>query len=221
MAIHQFVSTYENGQYNNYFKDFAEGTTFYVGNRSTQIMSDVWGTLFYAMYWDEDSQSVQYAHLDTYEWNRSNDGYGQATATVDATEEVWKKVEAYYTEQFFQEYESKALNEARRIIKDSIVKVVSGRYSKGATGKVAVILERAYGMGYRSTIEHKLGIATSEVMVDKIVNGKVYRNYRDIVWAWARNCDLAVVPDIDREAVRNHAVLSSASKIAGLRQGRS
>lgn len=221
MTIHQFVSTYENGQFNKSFKDFAEGTTIYVGSRSTQIMSDVWGTEYYALYWDEESNSVKHAHLDTYEWNRSNDGYGLATATVDATDKVWKKVEDFYINQFFVEYENKALREAQRIIKDSVVRVTSGRKGKGTVGKVAVILERAYGMGYRSSIENKLGIATSEVMVDKIVNGKVYRNYRDIIWAWARNCALEVVPDIDRETVRNHAVLSGASEVASLRQGRS
>lgn len=221
MAIHQFVSKYENGKFNNSFKDFAEGTTLYVGSSSVQIMSDVWGTELYALYWDEESKSVKHAHLDTYEWSRSNDGYGLADATVDATEQVWKKVEQFYIDRYFQEYESKALSQAKQIAKESIVKVVSGRQNKGIQGKVAVILERAYGMGYRSTIERKLGIATSEVMVDKRVGNKVYKNYRDIVWAWARNCELAVVPGIDRETVRNHAVLSGASKVASLRQGRS
>ena len=99
--------------------------------------------------------------------------------------------------------------------------MVSGRQNQGIQGKVAVIIERAYGMGYRSSLENKLGIATSEVTVDKRVGNKVYKNYRDIVWAWARNCELAVVPGIDRETVRNRAVLSGASKIAELRQGRS
>jgi hypothetical protein len=222
MAIHQFHSTVDqNYKRVESFKDFAEGTTLYVGNRDTRIMSDVWGTEYYALYWDAESKSVKHAHLDTYEWTRSNDGYSQANATVDATEEVWKQVENFYIDQYLEQYRGEALREAGRIVKDSIVKVVSGRYSKGSVGKVVVVLERAYGMGYRSTIEHKLGIATSEVMVDKIVNGKVYRNYRDIVWAWARNCALEVVPDIDRETVRNRAVLSGASKVAGLRQGRS
>ena len=76
-------------------------------------------------------------------------------------------------------------------------------------------------MGYRSSLECKLGIATSEVMVDKRVGNKVYKNYRDIVWAWARNCELTAVPSIDEAAIRNHAVLSAASKIAGLRPVRS
>ena len=78
MSIHQFCSVYENGKFNNFFKDFGEGVTLYVGSRSTQIMSDVWGTEYYAMYWDEDSKSVKYAHLDTYEWSRDKDGYGEA-----------------------------------------------------------------------------------------------------------------------------------------------
>lgn len=218
MAIHQFCSKYENGQYHNWFKDFAEGATFYVGHRSTQIMSDVWGTEYYAEYWDEDSQSIKCAHLDTYEWSRSDKEYGLASATVDATEEVWRKVEQYYVDRFFRQYENEALKLAQRIIKDSIVKVVSGRQNKGAQGKVAVMIERPYGMGYRSSLEYKLGIATSEVTVDKRVGNKVYKNYRDIVWAWARNCELAVTPDIDRETLHNHAVLSAASKIAELRR---
>lgn len=218
MAIHQFCTIYENGAFSEFFKDFAEGTTLYVGSRSTQIMSDVWGTELYALYWDEDSKSVKHAHLDTYEWSRRDDGYGKASATVDATEEVWKKVELYYTDEFFREYESKALAEAKQIQKDSLVKVVAGRYSKGAEGKVVVILTKPYGMGYRANLERKFGIATSDEMIDKVVNGKVYKNYKDVVWAWARNCELTAVPSIDIESVRNHAVLSAASKVAGLRK---
>lgn len=221
MAIHQFCSTYDNGVRSEFFKDFAEGATIYVGYQDTRIMSDVWGTEYYALYWDEDSKSVKHVHLDTFEWGRAKDGYGQASATVDAAEEVWRKVEQYYTDQFFRQYENEALKLTQRIVKDSIVKVVSGRQNKGTQGKVAVMIERPYGMGYRSSLEYKLGIATSEVTVDKQVGNKVYKNYRDIVWAWARNCQLVVTPAIDQEAVRNHAVLSAASKVAGLRQTRS
>ena len=222
MAIHQFCSTVDqNYKRVESFKDFAEGTTLYVGTRDTRIMSDVWGTEYYALYWDAESKSVKHAHLDTYEWNRSNDGYSEATATVDATDKVWKEVENYYIDQYIEQYRGEALREANRIVKDSIVNVVSGRQNKGTQGKVVVILERPYGMGYRCSLEHKLGIATSEVMVDKQVGNKVYKNYRDIVWAWARNCQLEIVPQIDEETVRNRAVLSAASKIAGLRPVRS
>ena len=176
MAIHQFHSTVDqNYKRVEYFKDFAEGTTLYVGSRSTRIMSDVWGTEYYALYWDAESKSVKHAHLDTYEWNRSNDGYSEATATVDATDKVWKEVENYYIDQYIEQYRGEALREANRIVKDSIVNVVSGRQNKGTQGKVVVILERPYGMGYRCSLEHKLGIATSEVMVDKQVGNKIGR----------------------------------------------
>jgi hypothetical protein len=71
-------------------------------------------------------------------------------------------------------------------------------------------------MGYRSTVEDKLGIATSEVKV-KVPgrNGQVYDSYRDIVWVWARNCELVEVPAIDLESVRKVAEDEARYEVKG------
>ena len=71
-------------------------------------------------------------------------------------------------------------------------------------------------MGYRSNIENKLGIATSNVMIDKVVGNKVYKNHRDVVWAWARNCDLAQVPSFDTKPLRRLAKAEADRKVKSL-----
>lgn len=212
MAITQFTSesTYAvSGKYEyvDIIKEFAHGCVIKVGSKSAQIMSDVWDTEYYAEYWDEKSQSVKFAYLylacESRGWERNSH------AEVDATPEVWAKVEEFYFKRQFEILKSQAEADARRIVKDSQVKVTSGRFNKGAEGKVVVVMEKYYGMGYRGSLENKLGIATSDVMVDKVVNGRVYKNHKDMVWAWARNCELTVVPEIDikqvTETARNRA----------------
>ena len=66
MSIHQFCSTVDqNYKRVESFKDFAEGTTLYVGNRETRIMSDVWGTEYYALYWDAESKDRKSTRLNS------------------------------------------------------------------------------------------------------------------------------------------------------------
>jgi hypothetical protein len=177
---------------------FAVGATLKVAYKTYQVMSDIWEQGLYAEYWDDASQSVK-----TADWINTG-------STVDATAEVVAKAEAWvYARTYDRALEKRqavALEEAREIVKESRVKVVSGRSSKGTEGKVVVILQRPYGMGYRSTVEPKLGIATSEVKVKvPAANGRVYENYRDVVWVWARNCELVEVPEIDLESVKEVA----------------
>lgn len=207
MAISQFFYQFTNtdGKYENVplIKEFAHGVTIKVASRSAQIMSDVWDSEVYAEYWDENSQSVKHAYL--YYAYESGEWESKSHAEVDATPEVWAKVEEYYFNRVFEQLKSHALSDARKIRKDSLVKVTSGRYNKGAEGKVIVVMEKCYGMGYRASLEHKLGIATSDVMIDKVFKGKVYKNHRDVVWAWARNCELTVVPDIDTDYITEQA----------------
>lgn len=211
MAISYFHTTYAGGESVPLIKEFAHGCVIATGSRTTQIMSDVWDTEIYAMYWDEDSQSVksQYLYLayESGEWER------KSNATVDATPEVWEKVRNYYYNRYLEKGVSAADREAQTIRKESIVKVTGGRQNKGAEGKVVVAIERPYGMGYRSVMMYKYGIATSDVMVDKMVNGRVYKNHRDIVWAWARNCELAVVPSYDIKPLEKLAMNSANRKV--------
>lgn len=177
---------------------FAVGTTLSVWSHTYQVMSDIWESGLRAEYWNEGKGCVEIA-----DWCDSG-------SKADATAEVVAKAEAWLYERTFKraldkrrEYEEQ---EARRIVKESLVKIVSGRTSKGTEGKVVVVLQRPYGMGYRSTVEDKLGIATSEVKVKvAAANGRVYDNYRDVVWVWARNCERIDVPQIDLESVKEVA----------------
>ena len=67
-------------------------------------------------------------------------------------------------------------------------------------------MQKPYQTGYRANLELKLGIATSDVKVKvAAANGKIYDNYRDMVWVWARNCDLVEVPEINLEEVKERA----------------
>lgn len=220
MSIHQYITKWneETSKFDGSFNDFAHGTTIYVGSRSTQIMSDVWGTELYAQYWDEESKTVKTVSLDVYEWGRSDKGYGSAEATVDATDEVWQKVEQYYTELSFRKLYRAAEIEASKITKDSIVHVYAGRTAKGTRGKVAVIIERPYSTGWSSSLEYKLGIATSDVMVERKVGDKVYLNHRDIVWVWQRNCKIAVLPSIDETPIAAAAAKEGATTVANFRK---
>ena len=189
-------------------KTFAVGTTLKVMYKTYQVMSDIWEQGLCAEYWDEERGCVE-----TADWIDSG-------SKVDATPDVIAKAESWlYDRKYqssFQKRKSYEEQESRRIVKESLVRVVSGRTAKGTEGKVAVVIQRAYGMGYRSTVEDKLGIATSEVKV-KVPgrNGQVYDSYRDIVWVWARNCELVEVPAIDLESVRKVAEDEARYEVKG------
>jgi len=204
MTIYLYVTNRnaETGDYDKTIKEVAEGCVLFTGSRSIRIWFDEWGTEEYACYWDDESNTVKTVGLSC---SQSDEWYRKSYATIDASEEIWKKVETYYTAIYFQEYYEKALKESKQIIKDSIVKVAAGRQNKGVEGKVVAIIQRQYNMGYSSNIENKLGIATSDVMIDKEVNGKVYKNHRDVVWVWARNCEVTQPPPVDTKLLEEYA----------------
>lgn len=189
------------GPYPDYVKTtttFAEGCVLRVWLGTVRVMSDIWEQALMAEYWDEASQSVK------------SDEWLDSGTTVDATAEVISKAEAWlYVRKYenaFQKRKSYEEQEVRRIVRDARVRVVSGRTAKGVEGLVAAVIQRPYGMGYRSTIEDKLAIATSDVKV-KVpgFNGRVYENYRDVEWVWARNCERIDVPEVDLEQVKEIA----------------
>lgn len=197
-----------NGSYPDYVKTtstYAVGCTLRVWTGTVQVMSDIWESALFAEYWDEATQSVK-----TDNWLDK--------ANVDATPEVVAKAEAWVYarkyEQALNQRKAEAEREARRIVRDARVRVVSGRTAKGLEGPVAVVIQRSYGMGYRFSMEDKLAIAKSEVKV-KVPgrNGKVYENYRDIEWVWARNCERIDVPEIDLESVKEAARNEAAYEV--------
>lgn len=191
--------TFEKGSYtadSKYVTEMltiAEGATLKVWRDSIQVMSDVWemGTL--ATYWDEALGRIQ-----TIQWVK--------TAEVDATPEVLAKVKSYLYQLELERAIAEAEYDAARIGKGSVVKVVKGRQGKGTVGKVVVAIERPYQMGWKSSMATKLGIATSDVTVQVAAsNGRVYENYKDVTWAWAMNCELVEVPEIDLQSAKERA----------------
>lgn len=219
LYFNQFTRNDESYEYVPLIKEYAHGCVIAVGTRTAQIMSDIWDTEYYAQYWDEKSQSVKDVGL--YCANESGAWERRSHADVDATPEVWALVEKYYADQEFRRLERDAQKEAQRIVKGSEVKVTGGRQNKGAEGVVVVVLERPYGMGYRSVMMEKYGIATSDVMIDKVVNGRTYKNHRDIVWAWSRNCELTSTPDIDLEKIVKQAEIIAKHKVKALTSAKS
>lgn len=202
MAITKTTSSY-NHQTRQSEKEtvtFAEGCVLRVWTRDVQVMSDVWEPSLHAQYWNEETQKVE-----TDLWLDN--------AQVDATEEVKRKALAYINSQEAERLErcqARAYNElmedAKEIQKGQMVKVVSGRTAKGTVGKVAVVIKRNYGMGYHASLEDKLAVATSDEKVKvAAANGKVYENYKDVVWVWARNCEQVEVPAVDMEEVKDRA----------------
>lgn len=46
-------------------------------------------------------------------------------------------------------------------------------------------------MGYRGRYEWKLCVALDDSMVEvRAANGKIYNNYANVIWVWARNCQV-------------------------------
>ena len=193
MAIRRKNNSYTNDQGVGSVETVGVGATVRVYSDYAQVWSDQWAQTTFATYWDNDLEALQ-----TLDWVDS--------AEVDATPEVLEKVKAKLYAQALEDAQLEAKAQAEKIAKDSIVKVTSGRENKGVVGKVVVEIVRPYRMGYRSIAMTKLGIATSEAKV-KVAgrNGKVYENYKDVVWAWVRNCELVQVSEIDMEKVKDRA----------------
>lgn len=120
---------------------------------------------------------------------------------LDADEKVFEEYrQSCYKTAYDKIVETHDNKEKDPSVKDRVVIVKRGKTAVGTVGKVVVVIQKPYGMGYRSSMENKLGIATSPIMVDKVMpNGKVFQNHRDMVWVWARNCESEnpVPPNLD------------------------
>lgn len=175
-----------------------------VVDQSYRIMSDVWGTADFARVWDEATASPKMILVNVYDMNPES--WRPVAIEVDASEEIKAK---YLNWQINLEYQRLLAAEEsynNELQKGVIAKVVKGRNAKDTIGKVVVIMDASYGMGWRASIEKKLAIATSDVKVKKALrNGKVADVYRDVVWVWARNCQRVDVPQVDKDAVLQRA----------------
>lgn len=166
-----------------------------------RIMSDVWCPADFALVWDTEKQAPAQVLVNVYDMNGPN--WKPDVIEVDATDEVKSLYRQWKINREVEKRIDSAENEAKRIYKGTIAKVVKGKNGKGTIGKVVVQMQARYGMGWQSSVENKLGIATSDVMVKKALsNGKVVNSYRDMIWVWQRNCERVDVGTVDRDAIR-------------------
>lgn len=184
-----------------------------VVDQSYRIMSDVWGTADFALVWDEATASPKQVLVNVYDMQGT--GWVPVQIIVDATAEIREKYHQWLINCKFESLLGSAENASREILKGSIAKVVKGRNGQGVQGKVVVHMKASYGMGYRASIETKLGIATSDVTYKKALpNGKVVDAHRDMVWAWARNCQRVDVAPIDKDAILEQAKAWAARELS-------
>ena len=171
-----------------------------VHDQSCRIMSDVWGSADWATVWDEATASPKQILVNVYDMNGPD--WKPTKITVDATDEIREKYKHWLINIQFEDLLGKAESAAQQIEKGCIAEVVKGKNGKGTVGPVVVVMDATYGMGYRSSVEKKLAIATSDVKVKKALrSGKVAEVYRDVVWVWARNCQRVDVPQINKAAL--------------------
>lgn len=184
------------------------GTTMFIRTESEQIMSDIWEYVTKAFYWDGKVIREQWLDNDT-------------TVTIDADfESLLPEIEATEYAKFLKaeldnaEYEAK--NPAKR---DRLVRVVSGRDKalRGKEGRVVVVKEMQYGMGYRSVMRNKLGIALDDEKVTVERNGRMYENYKNMIWVWAHNCEV-VNPEPDVFYAEKCAKARTESAMNALRE---
>lgn len=170
------------------------GTTLYITNESEQVMSDIWEWVTKAYYWDRASKTLKSAWVDG------------GVVVVDAN---FAALESEMYDAFFAKEYAAGLSAAENDslmpdVRGREVKVTGGRDKslKGKIGKVVVVMEKMYGMGYRGVLRNKLGIALDDEKVSVERNGRVYENYKNMIWVWAHNCEV-VAPAISETELAN------------------
>lgn len=184
-------------------------------NNNYQIMSDIWGSADQALVLDENNEPKSLT-VQIYD-GPTDPNAPRNTVEVDATEDVIKQYYNYTVELEYSRLFNTQMSNNAEIVKECRAKVVKGRNGQGTIGKVVVVMDAPYRMGYRSSIRRKIAIATSDVKVRKaLTSGRTMEVYRDVVWAWALNCERVDVPEIDKNALRKTAEERAARAVAGL-----
>ena len=182
-----------------------------IKNEYYRIMSDVWGYADKAIVWDKATKQPKSVYIRFCDYNWDTPSH----AEVDATKSVKAAYRKYLIEQEFKLIVSKRRNIAARIEKGCTVKVVKGRkVPKGTVGKVVVTMMQEAGWNHHRSTALKLGVATSDVMVDVVArNGKVYKNHRDMVWVWSYNCERQDVVPVDEAKALAEATANVDEKL--------
>jgi 2',3'-cyclic-nucleotide 2'-phosphodiesterase (5'-nucleotidase family) len=184
-------------------------------NNNYQIMSDVWGSADMALVLDENNEPKT-CTVQVYD-GPTDPNAPRNTVEVDATEDVRKSYRDYLVKRHYEYLVNTEKDRNSEIQKGVIAKVVKGRNGQGTVGKVVVQMDAPYRMGYRSSIRRKIAIATSDVKIKKpLTSGRVMEVYRDVVWAWAFNCERVDTPEINQHMCWLDAERYADSQIAGL-----
>lgn len=182
------------------------GSSLFVQTDVVRVMSDVWDDVV-RMYSVDDAGRLIPSEIG------SHNDY-----ELDGTEEAIERHRAWLEEGHYMRLKNCAEDMAKRPLKGRVVKVVKGRRAVGTVGRVVVAMEASYGMGYRSSTEIKLGIATSSRMVKVVRNGREYENYADMEWVWERNVEVEKPEAVDYNALREQAKRMAESEIISLRE---
>lgn len=186
------------------------GTTLFIRTDSEQIMSDIWEMVTKAFYWDPVANAIREQWLDD----------ESTKVVVDADlDTVLPAIEKAEYNRFLAREIETAKDEAENpAVRDRMVRVVGGRDKKvkGLIGKVVVVKDMQYNMGYRSSVQPKLGIALDDEKIDVVRNGKTYSNYRNMIWVWAHNCEV-VNPAPDAEYAVKCALSRTESYMKALK----
>ena len=184
------------------------GTTLFTQSNSERVMSDIWEWITSVYYWDPATGSVKSMWLG--EETKYTIDCDFATIADEVRRAFYLRHLKYYTE--------KAERAAEIPDKGRTVKVVRGKTANGVEGKVVVAIERPYQMGYRTNLEMKLGVALDDEMTTYVAkNGKTYPTHKNMVWVWARNCEV-VNPEIDVTKVERRAMCDTDREVAEIQR---
>jgi hypothetical protein len=192
------------------------GRSLFVCSETVRVMSDVWENHM-VLHSVTDDGNISTCSVSG--WYGQKEGEGN-TFEIDATEEAYK----LYRDRCYKLAYERRLADATAAVQNPavegrVVKVVSGRTAKGTVGKVIVVMDGTYGMGYHGSVRmKKLGIATSPVMVEKVMpSGKVFMNHRDMVWVWSKNATVETPAAVDLVEVEACANAEADRMVAELR----
>lgn len=174
----------------------AVGTTLHHGSKTYQVMSDIWETGNYAVVWDG-------TRVKTVDWVEN--------AVVDASDEViaiakeWTRTQAYLAKR--RELLAKAEADAEALVRGCQAKVYKGRkFPVGTTGKVVGFAESQWG--------RSVGIATSDVTVEVVKNGKTYQNHKDVIWVAIGNVERVDIGPVDIAEIDERANEAAKNAVA-------
>jgi hypothetical protein len=160
------------------------GRVLAIGSKTVQIMSDVWEDTTAATVWD--GTTVKVVNLWT-----------SGIAEIDATEETWSEVRKWYFDRQLAEITFQARQEALNpTFGNKKVKVLKGKDKTviGKIGDVFAAINSEYKAAWKTTSMKKLGVRFSDEKIAVAKNGKVFQNWKDVVWIWPHNVEV-VNPD--------------------------